>query len=63
MADVVFFSSQLTPQGEVKLIRRDFHIDYDPPPVRVQVVIHDAQNCDPTLAIFHEPQESDREKK
>ncbi len=56
MADIVYFSGELTSTGEVKLSKQEVHVDYDSAPQIVQVTLHDPLHIDPTLTIFYEPQ-------
>ena len=65
MADVIYFSGELQSNGEVKFKRRDEHIDYNPAPLRIEVVIHDKAKrqypcTDPTLTVFHDPKKDDK---
>jgi hypothetical protein len=58
MAHIIFFSSTIELNGEIKLIRRDEETYLNPAPLRVDIVIRDipvSANADPTLAAFHEP--------
>lgn len=64
MVDVIFFSGQIQPNGEVKLVRVDKHIDLNPSPKRVDIVIHDAtqrSQSDPILTVFYEPKQVKRD--
>lgn len=56
MADIVYFSGELTMSGEVKLAKHDVHVDYDAAPEMVAVPVSDALHSDPTLTVFYEPQ-------
>ena len=62
MVDVIFFSGEIQPNGEVKLTRVDKHIDLNPSRNMVNIIIQDKpfvrrdpQHFDPTLAAFYEP--------
>ena len=61
MAHIIYFSSVIEPNGEIKLIRRDEEVDFKPSPMRVDIIVRDAPtNTDPTLAVFHEPHKDKR---
>lgn len=65
MADVIFFSGELQPNGEIKLKRQENHLDYDPSPRRVDIIIRDRPeptHADPVLTIFYEPKEVKRDE-
>lgn len=60
MADVIFYSGVMQPNGEIKLIRQDKHIEYNPSERHVDIIIRDRPSpthADPVLTVFYEPKE------
>jgi hypothetical protein len=64
MANVIFYSGVMQLNGEIKLVRRDEHIELNPAPQRVDIIIQDKpivwrdpSHYDPTLTVFYEPKD------
>lgn len=63
MADIVFYSSVLELDGEIKLTKQVLHSKLNSATLQIDVRIHkpdDTPYTDPTLTVFHEPKSKDK---